>query len=65
MDAKVYVNILEGFLVSFIAANFPDGHKFLQDNDPKHTRRLAQDYLKEQDTNWWCTPASSGDINLD
>lgn len=56
MDAEVYVTILEGFLVPFIATNFPDSHKFMQDNYPKHTRRLAQVYLKEQGINWWRTP---------
>ena len=42
---------------------FFDGHRFMQDNDPKHTSRLAQGYLKEHDINWWHTPASSADIN--
>ena len=34
MNAEVYVDILNDFLVPFISAKFPDGHCFMQDNDP-------------------------------
>ena len=64
MDAEVYVNILKDTLLPFISAEFPDSHHFMQDSDPKHTRRLAKAYLEEQSINWWHTPASSADINL-
>ena len=63
MNAEVYVSIMEDFLVPFISSKFPDGHRYMQDNDPKHTSRLAQAYLKKQGINWWRTPASSADIN--
>ena len=42
---------------------YPDGHRFQQDNDPKHTSRYAQDYIEEKCFNWFKTPASSPDIN--
>ena len=63
MNAEVYVSIMEDFLVPFISSKFPDGYRYMQDNDPKHTRQLAQAYLNKQDINWWHTPASSADIN--
>ena len=63
MNAEVYVNILKDTLLPFISAKFPDSHRFMQDNDPKHTSRLAKAYLEEQGINWWHTPASSADIN--
>ena len=63
MDAPLYVNILENFLTPFIQEKFPQGHRFMQDNDPKHTSRLAKVYMEEQSVNWWKTPASSADIN--
>ena len=63
MDAEVYVNILKDTLLPFISAEFPDNHRFMQDSDPKHTRRLTKAYLEEQGINWWHTPASSADIN--
>ena len=64
MDAEVYVNILKDTLLPFISTEFPDNHRFMQDSEPKHTRRLAKAYLEEQSINWWHTPASSADINL-
>ena len=30
------MSILEGTLVLFIEAVYPEGHKFMMDNDPKH-----------------------------
>ena len=38
MDAELYCSILETTLVPFINQTLPD-HKFMQDNDPKHTSR--------------------------
>ena len=63
MNAEVYGDILDDFLMPFISSKFSDGHRFMQDNDPKHTSRLAKAYLKEQGINWWHTPVSSADIN--
>ena len=59
MNAEVNVNIV------FILAKLPDSRRFMQNNYPKHTSRLAKAYLEEQGIiNWWHTPAaSSADIN--
>ena len=35
----------------------------MQDNDPKHTSRVAKEFYREKGINWWPTPASSADIN--
>ena len=48
MDAEVNVNILKDTLLPIISAKFPDSHRFMQYNDPKHTSRLAKAYLEEQ-----------------
>lgn len=61
MDAAFYVNILKDTLVPFIHENFRNGHRFMQDNDPKHTSRLAKSFFEENNINWWKTPA--GKIN--
>ena len=39
MNATRYTDILDAALVPFIEGHCPDGHRFQQDNDPKHTSR--------------------------
>lgn len=44
MDAAFYFKeILEKSLLPFLQSHFPDGHNFQQNNDPKHTSRLAKE----------------------
>ena len=35
----------------------------MQDNDPKHTSKLAQEFMVNNNINWWRTPAESPDLN--
>ena len=63
MDADGYCSILDGHLVPFIETTYLDGHRFMQDNDPKHTSRVAKQFLDERHINWWKTPAESPDLN--
>ena len=63
MDAPVYTGILERYLIPFIRDVYPTGHRFMQDNDPKHTSRHAQHFFTEHSINWWKTPPESPDAN--
>lgn len=35
----------------------------MQDNDPKHKSRLAQNFFEANQVNWWKTPPESPDLN--
>lgn len=50
-------------LVPFLNKHYTDGHRFQQDNDPKHTSRYAQWWIAENNINWFKTPASNPDLN--
>ena len=63
MNALLYVDILEKTLLPFIHNVYPDNHKFMQDNDPKHVSKLAQQYYIDNNINWWHTPPESPDLN--
>ena len=63
MKADMCTDILGTTLLPFIQDVYPDSHKFMQDNDPKHTSRHARQWIEDNGMNWWQTPAESPDMN--
>ena len=59
---ELYISILEGALLPFIIDVYRKDHRFMQDNDPKHTSGYTADWMKDKSINWWRTPAESPDL---
>ena len=62
MDRFLFTDILLQTLVPFIQEVHPFGHRFMQDNDPKHTSLHARQFL-DHNVNLWPTPPESPDAN--
>ena len=64
MDATLFIEILNKTLIPFLQTEFSGvSHRFMQDNDPKHTSRAAQRFYEQAGINWWRTPPESPDMN--
>ena len=48
MNAPLFISILKHSLLPFIKDVYPDGHRFIQDNDPKHCSLLARKVYEEE-----------------
>jgi len=64
INAPVYIDVLEKTLLPFLSDVYPDGHRFMQHNDPKHTSSLGRHFLEDKEVTWWKTPPESPYLNL-
>jgi hypothetical protein len=64
MDAALYVNILANNLEELAELMGLDGYIFQQDNNPKHTSRLAKAYSENKQIPALVWPSQSPDLNL-
>jgi hypothetical protein len=63
MDGPFYVSILQTQLLPAAQNMYGNNWRLQQDNDPKHTSRVAKDFIKEngiRTINW---PSNSPDLN--
>ena len=63
MNAERLGAVYDAGLVPFIQERFPDGHRLHQDNDPKHSSKYMEEFLRQRGVNWWYTPPESPDLN--
>ena len=63
MNADLFTDILYKTLLPFIEGVYPEGHKFMQDNDPNHSSNKTKRWLEDKSVNWGKTPAESLDLN--
>ena len=62
MNAPGFIAVLKQGLLPMLEY-FPEGHRLMMDNDPKHTSNMAKEFLNAEGVNWWKTPAESPDCN--
>lgn len=63
LTTAMYLETLLENVVPFIAENYPEGHRFHQDNNPKHSAKLSQEFLSSTGINWVKSPPRSHDLN--
>ena len=63
MDAKQYISILETSMVPSARELIGQNYVFQQDNDPKHTSKLAKTWFQKKNINVLEWPSQSPDLN--
>jgi len=64
MDAYMYIDILDKTLLPFLTEVYPDGHRFVHDNDLKQKSDVTTKFIENKHINWFPTPPQSPDLTL-
>lgn len=63
MDSTGYQAIMRDYLLPFVSRAYPQGHRLVMDNDPKHRSKSTSEWMKINHINHWPTPPESPDLN--
>ena len=63
MDSSGYQTVMKEYLLPFISRAYPQGHRLVMDNDPKHRSKSISEWMKANKINHWPTPPESPDLN--
>ena len=63
MDSVYYQEILSTYFVPFANTYYPESHRLMLDNDPKHVSKSTKEFMKQKNINHWPTPPESPDLN--
>ena len=63
MNSNGFIGLMRESMAPFIHSTFPEGHRLIMDNDPKHKSKETTVWLKANDINHWLTPPQCPDLN--
>ena len=63
MNSEMFINILEGYLLTQAEVYHKDDWRLVMDNDPKYTSKIVKQFLSQNIPNQLPWPSQSPDLN--